>query len=55
LGDGSITAFRKGVWALQIFQDDRYPAIIAEIARAIGAVMPANRVSIAEKYRGGTA
>jgi hypothetical protein len=44
--------FRKNVWALQVFQDDRYPGIIAEICSAFAAVMPANRVCIAENYGG---
>jgi hypothetical protein len=37
---------------LRIIQDDRYPRIIAEIAAAIAAVMPTNRVRVAEKYNG---
>jgi hypothetical protein len=35
---------RRGVWDLRIFQDVRYPLIIDEIATAIAAVMPKNKV-----------
>jgi hypothetical protein len=52
LGDGTISRMRKGVWVLRVFQDDRYPQIIEEIARSIAAVMPANRVRVDSKYRG---
>jgi hypothetical protein len=51
LGDGTITRFPKGVWALQIFQDSNYPGIIDEIAGAITAVMPANVVRVTPKYK----
>jgi hypothetical protein len=52
LGDGTLSRMRRGVWELRIVQDDRYPSIIDEIARAVGDVMPANRVRIDAKYRG---
>jgi hypothetical protein len=51
LGDGTITRFPRGVWALQIFQDSRYPAIIDEIAAAMRTVMPANTVRVAKHPR----
>jgi len=50
LGDGTISRAPKRVWALRIFQDNRYPLNIAEIARAIGDVMPANVVRIIPKH-----
>lgn len=46
LGDGTISAHRKGVYRLRIFTDSRYPAIIAECVAAMQAVMPQNRVCI---------
>jgi hypothetical protein len=46
LGDGTISRARKGVFALRIVQDTRYPRIIGEITRAIQAVMPRNRVDV---------
>ena len=49
LGDGTITSFPKGVWALQIFQDAKYPSIIGEIARAVETVMPANVVRVGRR------
>jgi hypothetical protein len=52
LGDGTVLRFPKDVWALHVFQDDRYPGIVAEIVAAIQAVMPTNRVKVYEKYRG---
>jgi hypothetical protein len=51
LGDGTVTRFAKGVWALQIFQDTKYPGIIDEIVQAIAAVMPANRVRVWRRYK----
>jgi hypothetical protein len=48
LGDGTITRFPKGVWALQVFQDSRYPGVIREIGTAIRTVMPANTVRVAK-------
>lgn len=52
LGDGTISRAPKGVWRLRIFQDIRYPGIIREIAGAVAAVMPRNRVYIYEYARG---
>jgi hypothetical protein len=52
LGDGTISKAPKRVWKLRIFQDIRYPQIIREIADAIAAVMPANRVHVYEYARG---
>jgi hypothetical protein len=50
LGDGTITRYPKDVWALQIFQDTKYPGIVAEIVSAIEAVMPVNVVRVARRY-----
>ena len=52
LGDGSIAKLTKGVFALRIYQDTRYPMIIGEIVRAIRTVMPQNAVSVAQKEPG---
>jgi hypothetical protein len=51
LGDGTISRARKGIRALRVFQDSRYPGIVGEIVRAMTAVMPRNRV---HAYRRGT-
>lgn len=37
---------RKGVYRLRIKTDIRYPAVIAECATAMAAVMPTNRVRV---------
>jgi hypothetical protein len=52
LGDGTISRATKGVWSLRIFQDERYPGIVAEIASAMAAVMPTSRVAVQHKVRG---
>jgi hypothetical protein len=52
LGDGMLVRARKGIWVLRIIQDERYPSVIDEIARAVADVMPTNRVRIAPRYRG---
>jgi hypothetical protein len=44
LGDGMLTAIQRGVFRLRITMCDAYPAIMAECAAAIRAVMPANAV-----------
>jgi hypothetical protein len=44
LGDGTITAGRRGVYALRIVNDSRYVPVIAECALAIAVAMPSNRV-----------
>lgn len=46
LGDGTLSLYRRGVYRLRITMDIRYPAIIAECALAMGAVMPTNRVRV---------
>jgi hypothetical protein len=46
LGDGAISAGKKGVYRLRIVTDARYPGVIAECAAAIQAVMPGNRVLV---------
>ena len=52
LGDGTISRWVKGIWTLRIYQDERYPQIIQEIADAVAAVMPTNRVGVRHNYRG---
>jgi hypothetical protein len=44
LGDGCISAHRRGVFKLRISLDAKYPGIIAECRTAIAAVAPQNRV-----------
>jgi hypothetical protein len=43
LGDGYLAAHRRGVYALRITLDARYPGIIAEAVRAMAAVLPGKR------------
>lgn len=50
LGDGHISLMSKGVYRLRVFLDLKYPGIIAECEAAIGAVLPANRVSTHEVH-----
>lgn len=44
LGDGCLSAHRRGVFKLRVSLDNRYPGIAAEVEEAIHAVMPRNRV-----------
>jgi hypothetical protein len=44
LGDGCISAHRRGVFRLRIALDAKYPGIIAEAGEAIAGVMPGIRV-----------
>ncbi|GAB3598771.1 hypothetical protein GCM10027446_29820 [Angustibacter peucedani] len=44
LGDGCISALRKGVFSLRISCDARYPGVVDECAASMAAVL-ANRVS----------
>jgi hypothetical protein len=46
LGDGCISAHPRDVFRLRITLDAKYPQIIAEVAGAVRAVMPANAVGI---------
>jgi hypothetical protein len=41
LGDGCISAGRRGVWCLRITLDATYPGIIRECATALEAIFPA--------------
>jgi hypothetical protein len=52
LGDGTISAGRRGVYRLRIFTDKRYRAVIAECVAAMRAVMPENRVLVQPKGTG---
>jgi hypothetical protein len=46
LGDGCLSkAAHKGVWVLRISCDDHWPGLQDECARAVAAVMPANKVN----------
>ena len=44
LGDGTISAHRRGVQRLRIFLDRKYPGIVSECEAAMAEVMPRNRV-----------
>lgn len=44
LGDGCVSALRKGVYSLRIACDDRYPRLIDEAAAAIARVHPGRPV-----------
>lgn len=46
LGDGTISAGRRGVFRLRIALDQRYPGIVASCAAAVQAVVPRNRVLV---------
>jgi hypothetical protein len=46
LGDGHITAHRRGVYQLRVSMDSRYPGLIGETVRAMRAVLPRNRVYV---------
>ena len=45
LGDGCVSAHRRGVYKLRIFLDTRYPGIIGECRAAIGSVLPTGRAT----------
>jgi hypothetical protein len=45
LGDGCISAHRRGVYRLRLFLDAIYPGIVAECAAAIRTLCPANKVA----------
>lgn len=47
LGDGTVSRYPR-TWALCVYMDSRYPAIIAEVAAAMRSVMP---TSLASVYR----
>lgn len=51
LGDGCISFVHRGVFRLRIVLDVKYPGIIGEAQRAIGAVMPLNKVSVQTRPR----
>lgn len=46
LGDGCISAHRRGVFRLRITLDSRYPGIISECAEAMAAVLPSSKVGV---------
>ena len=45
LGDGCISAHRRGVYRLRLFLDARHPRIIDTCEAAIRKLMPANKVA----------
>ena len=45
LGDGCISAHRRGVFRLRVFLDSGYPGIVDEVVAAMAEVMPGNRVA----------
>ena len=49
LGDGCISAHRRGVYRMRIFLDLKYPGVIDECEAALTEVMPANKVSRLER------
>jgi hypothetical protein len=49
LGDGCVSEHRRKVFRLRVFLDLRYPLIIDECVDAIQVVVPASRVSRAER------
>ncbi len=44
LGDGCISAHRRGVYRMRVHLDVRYPGIVDECEAALRAVAPRNRV-----------
>jgi hypothetical protein len=46
LGDGFISSGKKGVLRLRVYLDTKYPGIIDECVRSIGAVLPASKVDV---------
>jgi hypothetical protein len=49
LGDGHITTGRRNVHCLSIFCADAWPGIRAEVGLALGAVLPASKVSSVQR------
>jgi hypothetical protein len=49
LGDGTISAGRRRVYALRVSTDNRYSGVIAEVALAMAAVMPTSRVGLVQR------
>lgn len=52
LGDGYIVHHRRGVYRLTITLDAKYPGIVGECRKAIGAVMPTGRVGLQFRHGG---
>ncbi|MDQ3768942.1 MAG: hypothetical protein M3370_05605 [Actinomycetota bacterium] len=50
LGDGCISAHRRGVYRLRIFLDLRYPGIVSACVAAIQDLTPGNRVGMQDQY-----
>jgi hypothetical protein len=46
LGDGCISASRRGVWRLRIVLDAAYPGIIEECRRSLASVGPPNQIGV---------
>jgi len=49
LGDGCISAARRGVWRLRIVLDQKYPAIIERCKEAIAAVIPGKQAGATQR------
>ena len=52
LGDGCLSAHRRGVYRLRVVLDSRYPGIVAECAAAMQAVLPSNRPGLQPNHDG---
>jgi hypothetical protein len=48
LGDGCLSALKKGVYSLRIACDDKYPRLIDEASAAIAAVHPSRPVHLVQ-------
>jgi hypothetical protein len=48
LGDGCLSEHRRRVFRLRISLDARYPGIARDCERAVGAVMPHNRIGVVD-------
>lgn len=46
LGDGCISAAKRGVFRLRVTLDSKYPGIVRECAQAMGRVMPSSKVGV---------
>jgi hypothetical protein len=49
LGDGCLSAHRRGVYRLRVVLDSRYPGIVGECAAAMQEVLPGNRPGLQPK------
>lgn len=49
LGDGHISAGRREVWNLHVFNDERYPGLNARLVELMGTVKPGGRPHVRRK------